>query len=130
LKPIVILLAHKAGEIWTGPAHFAADSVKSDRLLAPFNGKKTVSPEFVVNLVQTALYVLIIVSAPLLITSLLVGLLVSILQAATQINEMTLTFIPKLLTMFLVLVLAGPWMLNTLVDYTVRLFQNIPHAIG
>jgi len=89
-----------------------------------------VSPELVVNIVQGALYMLIIVSAPLLITSLLVGLLVSILQAATQINEMTLTFIPKLLAMFLVLVLAGPWMLNTLVDYTVRMFQNIPHSIG
>lgn len=88
------------------------------------------SPEFIVNLVQNALFVLIIVTAPVLLTSLLVGLLVSILQAATQINEMTLTFIPKLLAMFLVMVLAGPWMLNTLVDYTVRLFQNIPHAIG
>lgn len=88
------------------------------------------TPELVVNMVQTALYVMIIMSAPLLITSLLVGLLVSILQAATQINEMTLTFIPKLLAMFLVLVLAGPWMLNTLVDYTIRLFQNIPHSIG
>lgn len=87
-------------------------------------------PELVVNIVQGALYMLIIVSAPLLITSLLVGLLVSILQAATQINEMTLTFIPKLLAMFLVLVLAGPWMLNTLVDYTMRMFQNIPHSIG
>lgn len=87
-------------------------------------------PELVVNIIQGALYLLIIVSAPLLVTSLLVGLLVSILQAATQINEMTLTFIPKLLAMFLVLVLAGPWMLNTMVDYTVRLFQNIPHSIG
>jgi flagellar biosynthetic protein FliQ len=89
-----------------------------------------VGPELVVNIIQGALYLLIIVSAPLLVTSLLVGLLVSILQAATQINEMTLTFIPKLLAMFLVLVLAGPWMLNTMVDYTVRLFQNIPHSIG
>ncbi|AXK39790.1 flagellar biosynthesis protein FliQ [Crenobacter cavernae] len=88
------------------------------------------SPEYVINLVQNALYILIIVSAPVLAVSLLVGLLVSILQAATQINEMTLTFIPKLLAMFLVLVLAGPWMLNTLVDYTVRLYQGIPGAIG
>ncbi|RXZ44159.1 flagellar biosynthesis protein FliQ [Crenobacter cavernae] len=88
------------------------------------------SPEYVINLVQNGLYILIIVSAPVLAVSLLVGLLVSILQAATQINEMTLTFIPKLLAMFLVLVLAGPWMLNTLVDYTVRLYQSIPGAIG
>ncbi|AXE28543.1 flagellar biosynthetic protein FliQ [Chromobacterium phragmitis] len=88
------------------------------------------SPELVISIVQNALYVLIIVSAPVLLTSLLVGLLISILQAATQINEMTLTFIPKLLSMFLVLVLAGPWMLNTLIEYTTRLFQSIPNVIG
>ncbi|OVE45648.1 flagellar biosynthetic protein FliQ [Chromobacterium violaceum] len=84
----------------------------------------------VISIVQNALYILIIVSAPVLLTSLLVGLLVSVLQAATQINEMTLTFIPKLLAMFLVLVLAGPWMLNTLIEYTTRLFQSIPNVIG
>ncbi|AUH50367.1 flagellar biosynthesis protein FliQ [Chromobacterium subtsugae] len=88
------------------------------------------SPELIISIVQNALYILIIVSAPVLLTSLLVGLLVSILQAATQINEMTLTFIPKLLAMFLVLVLAGPWMLNTLIEYTTRLFQSIPNVIG
>ncbi|OHX11333.1 flagellar biosynthesis protein FliQ [Chromobacterium sphagni] len=88
------------------------------------------TPELIISIVQNALYILIIVSAPVLLTSLLVGLLVSILQAATQINEMTLTFIPKLLSMFLVLVLAGPWMLNTLIEYTTRLFQSIPNVIG
>ncbi|WP_293761869.1 flagellar biosynthesis protein FliQ [uncultured Aquitalea sp.] len=88
------------------------------------------SPELVINLVQQALYVLIIVAAPVLLVSLVVGLLVSVLQAATQINEMTLTFIPKLLAMFLVLVLAGPWMLSTLIDYTTRLFKSIPGMIG
>ncbi|AOZ49662.1 flagellar biosynthesis protein FliQ [Chromobacterium vaccinii] len=88
------------------------------------------SPELIISIVQNALYILIIVSAPVLLTSLLVGLLISILQAATQINEMTLTFIPKLLAMFLVLVLAGPWMLNTLIEYTTRLFQSIPSVIG
>ncbi|QEL55866.1 flagellar biosynthesis protein FliQ [Chromobacterium paludis] len=88
------------------------------------------SPELVISIMQNALYILIIVSAPVLLTSLLVGLLVSILQAATQINEMTLTFIPKLLAMFLVLVLAGPWMLNTLMEYITRLFQSIPNVIG
>ncbi|POZ60487.1 flagellar biosynthesis protein FliQ [Chromobacterium alticapitis] len=88
------------------------------------------SPELVISIMQNALYILIIVSAPVLLTSLLVGLLVSILQAATQINEMTLTFIPKLLAMFLVLVLAGPWMLSTLMDYIIRLFQSIPNVIG
>ena len=88
------------------------------------------SPELIISIVQNALYILIIVSAPVLLTSLLVGLLISVLQAATQINEMTLTFIPKLLAMFLVLVLAGPWMLNTLIEYTTRLFQSIPSVIG
>lgn len=88
------------------------------------------SPELVINIVQNALYVLIIVAAPVLLVSLLVGLLISVLQAATQINEMTLTFIPKLLALFVTLVLAGPWMINTLIDYTVRLYQSIPNAIG
>lgn len=88
------------------------------------------TPETVIALVQEGLYMLILVSAPPLAVSLLVGLLVSILQAATQINEMTLTFIPKLLAMFLVLVLAGPWMLSTLMDYFTRLYQSIPTVIG
>ena len=88
------------------------------------------TPESVITLIQNALFILIIVAAPPLAVSLLVGLLVSILQAATQINEMTLTFIPKLIAMFLVLVLAGPWMLTTLLDYMTRLFQSIPGVIG
>lgn len=88
------------------------------------------TPETVISLVQNALYILIIVAAPPLAVSLLVGLLVSILQAATQINEMTLTFIPKLIAMFIVLVLAGPWMLSTLTDYMTRVFQSIPGTIG
>lgn len=88
------------------------------------------SPELVINIIQNALYVLILVSAPVLVVSLLVGLFVSILQAATQINEMTLTFIPKLLALFLTLVLAGPWMLNTMIEYTVRLYRSIPNIIG
>ncbi|TDR82941.1 flagellar biosynthesis protein FliQ [Paludibacterium purpuratum] len=88
------------------------------------------TPELVINIVQNALYMLILISAPVLLVSLVVGLFVSIMQAATQINEMTLTFIPKLLALFITLVLAGPWMLNTLVDYTVRLFKSIPNVIG
>ena len=88
------------------------------------------TPEFVINLVQNALFMLIVVSAPIMAVALLVGLLVSVLQAATQINEMTLTFIPKLLAMFVVLVVAGPWMINTMMDYTIRLFTSIPNAVG
>ena len=88
------------------------------------------TPEMVINLVQNALFILIIVAAPILLVALGVGLLVSVFQAATQINEMTLTFIPKLLAMFLVLVLAGPWMLRTLIEYTTRLLASIPNMIG
>ena len=84
----------------------------------------------VLTLVQQALFVTVLVSAPLLLTALVVGLVVSIFQAATQINEMTLSFIPKLLAMFAVLVLVGPWMLTTLVDYVQRLFGSIPQIIG
>ena len=84
----------------------------------------------VLTIAQQALVVTVLVSAPLLLTALLVGLLVSIFQAATQINEMTLTFIPKLLATFAVLVFAGPWMLSTMVDYMQRLFQSIPQVIG
>ncbi|MCX7198375.1 MAG: flagellar biosynthesis protein FliQ [Proteobacteria bacterium] len=71
-----------------------------------------------------------LISAPLLLTALAVGLAVSVVQAATQINEMTLSFIPKLLVMFAVAVLAGPWMLQLLVDYTRRLFESIPGLVG
>lgn len=66
----------------------------------------------------------------LLVPALIVGVLVSMFQAATQINEMTLSFIPKLLVTLLVLVLAGPWMLRLITDYTLQLFQQIPSMIG
>ena len=84
----------------------------------------------VLTLVQQALFVTVLVSAPLLLTALVVGLVVSIFQAATQINEMTLSFIPKLLAMFAVLVFVGPWILTTLVDYVQRLFGAIPQLVG
>ena len=84
----------------------------------------------VISLVQQALEILVLVSAPLLLTALAVGLLISVFQAATQINEMTLSFIPKLLAMFLVVILAGPWMLSMLIDFTRQLFSSIPQIIG
>jgi flagellar biosynthetic protein FliQ len=70
------------------------------------------------------------VSAPLLLAALVTGLLVSIFQAATQINEMTLSFIPKLLAMFVVMIVAGPWMLGVLMEYMQRLYANIPWIVG
>lgn len=84
----------------------------------------------VIDLTRQALTVILMLSLPLLLTALAAGLLVGIFQAATQINEMTLSFIPKLLAMVVVLLLAGSWMLGVLVDYTRRLFDAIPGLIG
>lgn len=88
------------------------------------------TPETVVTIGQQAVEMTLMISAPLLLTALVVGLIVSIFQAATQINEMTLSFIPKLLGIFVVMMIAGPWMVNTMVDYIHRLFGNIPWMIG
>lgn len=88
------------------------------------------TPETVIDLVRHALEIIVLLSAPLLLAALATGLLVSIFQAATQINEMTLSFIPKLLVIFIVMVLAGPWLLSVLVDYTQRLFAAIPGLAG
>jgi len=88
------------------------------------------SPESVMTIGQQALETTILVSAPLLLAALATGLLVSIFQAATQINEMTLSFIPKLLVMFAVMVVAGPWMLSVMVEYMQRLYANIPWMVG
>ncbi|MBI3223030.1 MAG: flagellar biosynthesis protein FliQ [Nitrosomonadales bacterium] len=88
------------------------------------------TPEAVVTLGQQAVELTLMISAPLLLSALVIGLVVSIFQAATQINEMTLSFIPKLLGIFLVLIWTGPWMINTMVDYIQRLFSNIPWMIG
>lgn len=79
---------------------------------------------------QEALTVLLAVAAPMLVTILLVGLVISILQAATQLNETTLSFVPKVLAGVVVLLVAGPWMLTTLVEYLQRMLQAIPNAVG
>jgi flagellar biosynthesis protein FliQ len=79
---------------------------------------------------RQAIEVTLMMSAPMLAAALVVGLLVSIIQAATQLNESTLQFIPKLIAMFAVLLLAGPWMLQYLMDYIQRLFESIPSLIG
>lgn len=84
------------------------------------------TPEGAMTIGRQALEITFMVSAPLLISALITGLMVSIFQAATQINEMTLSFIPKLMVMFLVMVLAGPWMVTVMTDYMQRLFTNIP----
>ncbi len=83
-----------------------------------------------VAVARQGLEITILLSLPLLLAALVTGLLVSVFQAATQINEMTLSFIPKLIVMFAVAVLAGPWMLQTLVDYTRQLYESIPALVS
>jgi flagellar biosynthetic protein FliQ len=79
---------------------------------------------------QQGLYLLLIVAAPVLVTVLVVGLVVSVFQAATQINEATLSFVPKIVAAVAVLAIAGPWMMTTLVEYLQRTLQSIPGAVG
>ena len=88
------------------------------------------TPETVMEVGRQAIETTLIVAAPMLLTALVVGLIISIFQAATQINEATLQFVPKLVVMFLVLLLMGPWMLQYLVDFIQRLFSSIPQIIG
>lgn len=88
------------------------------------------SPESIMSIFQQAVHVILLLIMVILLPALAVGLLVSMFQAATQINEQTLSFIPKLLVTFLTLMLAGPWMLRLLVEYTERLIHNIPYLIG
>ncbi|HTT01927.1 MAG TPA: flagellar biosynthesis protein FliQ [Steroidobacteraceae bacterium] len=88
------------------------------------------SPEAVMTIGQHALEVTLLLAAPLLLVALATGLLVGAFQAATQINEMTLSFIPKLLALAVALVIAGPWMLKVIVSYTRELFASIPSLIN
>jgi flagellar biosynthetic protein FliQ len=88
------------------------------------------TPESVMTLGRQALELTIAISAPVLLTALIIGLLVSVFQAATQINEQTLSFIPKLVGMFVVLIIAGPWMVSMMTDFIQRLFSNIPWMVG
>ncbi|MEO8407265.1 MAG: flagellar biosynthesis protein FliQ [Oxalobacteraceae bacterium] len=88
------------------------------------------TPESVMALGYEAMKVSLLLAAPLLLVALITGLIVSLFQAATQINEMTLSFIPKLLAVFATLVIAGPWMLNLILDYMRQLFSSIPQLVG
>jgi flagellar biosynthetic protein FliQ len=88
------------------------------------------TPETVLTIGQKMLEVTVLLSVPLLVPTLVIGLLVGMFQAATQINEMTLSFIPKLVAIVLVLSIGGPWLLGVLVDYTRELFLSIPEYIG
>jgi flagellar biosynthetic protein FliQ len=88
------------------------------------------TPETVTTIGQQALWVTMLISAPLLLSALAVGLLVGMFQAATQINEMTMSFIPKLLVLVAALVISGHWMLAVIVNYTRELIQQIPMLIA
>jgi len=88
------------------------------------------TPTTVIEIGRQAVEVTILVSLPLFAAALITGLLVSIFQAATQINEATLSFVPKLIIVFITMVVAGPWMLTTLIDYIQRLYGSIPGMIG
>jgi flagellar biosynthetic protein FliQ len=88
------------------------------------------TPSTVVDLGRHAMEIMLLVSAPLFIAALATGLIVSIFQAATQINEATLSFVPKLIVIFLTLLVAGPWMLTLLISYMRELYEAIPSLIG
>jgi flagellar biosynthetic protein FliQ len=88
------------------------------------------TPETVMTVGTRALEITLMLAAPLLLVALVTGLLVGVFQAATQINEMTLSFIPKLVAMAATIALAGPWMIKLMVGYTRQLFESIPGLIG
>lgn len=88
------------------------------------------TPESVMTMGRHAIEVTLMVAAPMLLIALAIGLIVSIFQAATQINETTLSFIPKLVGIFVALVVAGPWMLTVMLDYMREMFTNIPLLVS
>lgn len=88
------------------------------------------NPGMVIDVSRQAVEITLMLAGPLFLAALATGLLVSIFQAATQINEMTLTFVPKLVAIFITLVLAGPWMITLITDFASRLIISIPHMIG
>ncbi len=84
----------------------------------------------ILTIMQQAIYTILKVGAPMMITALVVGLLISIFQAMTQINEQTLVFVPKILAVLLALVLFGSWMMTTLIEFTVKLFDSLPTLLS
>lgn len=88
------------------------------------------TPESVMVMGQEAMRVALMLAAPMLLAALISGLIISLLQAATQVNEQTLSFIPKILAVAATAVIAGPWMLNLVLDYIRTLFTNLPYIIG
>jgi flagellar biosynthetic protein FliQ len=88
------------------------------------------SPDTVIDLSQKTLYLIALIAAPMLLSALAIGLLIGMFQAATSINEQTLSFIPKLMVLLVSILIAGPWMLNLLVNFSRQLYLDIPSLIG
>ncbi len=88
------------------------------------------TPDMVMDIGRQAMYLTMLLAAPLLLSALAVGLLIGVFQAATQIQEMTLSFIPKLIVLVFALLAAGPWMLTMLVEFTLNLYGDIPGMLG
>jgi flagellar biosynthetic protein FliQ len=88
------------------------------------------TPTTVIEIGRNALEITLLISAPLFIAALVTGLIISIFQAATQINETTLSFVPKLVVILITLIVAGPWMITMMTDYMRRLYESIPAMIG
>jgi len=87
------------------------------------------TPEFVIGFAKQAIELTLLISLPMLGVGLAVGVVVSVLQAATQIQEMTLTFVPKILSIFIALLIAFPWIMDKMTGYTHDLFVNLPNYI-
>lgn len=85
--------------------------------------------EYVITLGKQALTLTLFLAAPMLISGLFIGLVIGILQAVTQVHEMTITFVPKIVFVLISLMLALPWLMNMIIDFTTQLFQNIPNII-
>jgi flagellar biosynthetic protein FliQ len=88
------------------------------------------TPTAVIEIGRGAVELTLLISAPLFLAALVTGLVISVFQAATQINESTLSFVPKLVAIFVTLILAGPWMITLMTDYMRRLYESIPGIIG
>ena len=120
---------------WLASAHRLAGAkllhlTPKESATSGFNHAPAMTPDTVISLAQRAVEVTLLISAPPLLAALVTGLVVSIFQAATQINEMTLSFIPKLVAIFVVLVVFGPWMLSIMIGYINDLITGIPGMIG
>jgi flagellar biosynthetic protein FliQ len=88
-------------------------------------GQNEMTPEFVIDIARKAIQTTLMLSAPMLLSGMIIGLLVSIFQAATQINEQTLTFIPKIVVVFLSLLFFGPWIMQTMISFTLGIFESM-----